>query len=280
MKKLLSANFHRLWKSKIFWILECFSAIAGAIFYILAIVNEKNIGDGWYLANGNPYFYITLVYVGVIIAVFSGFYIGTDYSDGALRNKLSVGSTRCSIYLSNLIIVIAAGGIFTATHIAVSVLVGLPFLGGLLWEALSPLGWRLLTGVILLLCYGAVFTFFAMLDSNKSRNLVVSFTLALAIIFGGILTSSRLAEPEFTSRMVMQADGSFQREHGLPNRRYIGGTTRTVYTIVDACIQSSQAFNIMRSEGEFSPLAVISMLGITAAFTTLGIAGFKKKDLK
>jgi len=69
MKKLLSANFHRLWKSKIFWILECFSAIAGAIFYILAIVNEKNIGDGWYLANGNPYFYITLVYVGVIIAV-------------------------------------------------------------------------------------------------------------------------------------------------------------------------------------------------------------------
>lgn len=36
----------------------------------------------------------------------------------------------------------------------------------------------------------------------------------------------------------------------------------------------------MRSEGEFSPLAVISMLGITAAFTTLGIVGFKKKDLK
>ncbi len=31
MRKLLSANFSRLWRSKIFWVLEALSAIAGAV---------------------------------------------------------------------------------------------------------------------------------------------------------------------------------------------------------------------------------------------------------
>ena len=66
MRKLLSANFSRLWRSKIFWVLEALSAIAGAVFYILAIINTKNIGENWYLASGNYYFFIGLVIVGAM----------------------------------------------------------------------------------------------------------------------------------------------------------------------------------------------------------------------
>jgi hypothetical protein len=80
--------------------------------------------------------------------------------------------------------------------------------------------------------------------------------------------------------MVMQEDGSFLRQEGFPNSRYIDGTARTVYTFVNACIPSAQAYNIDRSEGEFDPLAVVCMLGVSAAFTAGGITGFKKKDIK
>ena len=80
MRKLLSANFSRLWRSKIFWVLEALSAIAGAVFYILAIINTKNIGENWYLASGNYYFFIGLVIAGAIMAVFSAFYIGLEYA--------------------------------------------------------------------------------------------------------------------------------------------------------------------------------------------------------
>ena len=280
MRKLLSANFSRLWRSKIFWALEGISAIAGAVIYIMAIINENNIGDGWYLWNGNYYFFIVLVYVGAIMAVFSGFYIGSEYSDGTLRNKIAVGCTRSNIYLANLVVVVAAGILFTITQMAVSVCVGLPFLGVLIWEALSPVGWRILAALIMILCYGAIFAFFAMQDSNKSRSLLISFVLALAIIFGGIVTGSRLNESELTSRMILQEDGSYQREFGLPNPRYITGTTRTIYTFLDACIPSSQAYNIARSEGVFNPLAIICQLCVTLATTAAGVAMFKKKDIK
>ena len=280
MRKLLSANFSRLWKSKIFWVLEVISAIAGAVFYILAIINTKNIGENWYLASGNYYFFIGLVIVGAVMAVFTAFYVGLEYDHGTIRNKLNVGSTRNSIYLANLVVVVTAGILFTITHIAASAAVGLPFLGGLLWEALAPVGWRIPTAMVMLLCYAAVFTCIAMLDSNKSRSLLISFVLALAMTFGGLFTTARLNEPEFTSRMVMQADGSYQRESGLPNSRYISGTTRTIYAFVDACIPSAQGYNIARSEGEFNPLSVICLSGVTAVCTAAGVTLFKKKDIK
>ena len=280
MRKLLSANFSRLWRSKIFWVLETLSAILGAVFYILSNINTKNIGENWYLASGNYYFFIGLVIVGAIMAVFSAFYIGPEYDQGTIRNKLNVGCTRNSIYLANLIIVVTAGVLFTMTHIAASVVVGLPFLGGLMWDALAPIGWRIPTAMVMLLCYAAVFTFIAMQDSNKSRSLIISFVFALVIIIGGLYIYGALQEPEFTTRMVMQEDGSYLRQEGIPNSRYIRGTARTVYTFIEACIPSTQGLNIARSEGVFNPLANICQLCVTALFTGAGMALFKKKDIK
>lgn len=280
MRKLLSANFSRLWKSKIFWVLESLAAIAGAVLYITAIINENNIGNGWYLANGNDYFFIALIYAGAVIAVFSGFYIGSEYSDGTFRNKIAVGCTRSNIYLSNLIVVVVAGILFVITQMVASVCIGLPLFGTQIWEALSPVGWRIPAALVMILCYGAVFTFVVMQDSNKSRSLIISFVFALIIILGGLYIYGALQEPEFITRMVMQKDGSYQREFNLPNPRYITGVTRTIYTFIDACIPASQGFNIACSEGEFNLLAIVCQLGVSAVFTVAGVILFKKKDIK
>lgn len=280
MRKLLTANFSRLWRSKIFWVLEVLSALLGAVFYTLAIINTKNIGENWYLASGNYYFYIGFVSVGAIMAVFSAFYIGSEYDQGTIRNKLNVGCTRNNIYLANLIVVATASVLFTITHIALSAVVGLPFLGGLMWEALAPIGWRIPTAMVMLLCYAAFFTFIAMLDSNKSRSIIISFVFALVIIIGGFYFYNALQQPEFTTRMVMQEDGSFLRQEGVPNNKYLKGVLRTAYTFVEACIPSAQGLNIARSEGVFNPLAIICQLCVTIVTTAAGMAFFKKKDIK
>ena len=232
------------------------------------------------IASGNYYFFIGLVIVGAIMAVFSAFYIGSEYDQGTIRNKLNVGCTRNSIYLANLIVVVTTSVLFTITHIAASVVVGLPFLGGLMWEALAPVGWRIPTTIVMLLCYAAVFTFIAMQDSNKSRSLIISFVFALVIIIGGLYVYSALLEPEFATRMVMQEDGSYLRQEGIPNSKYIRGTARMVYTFIEACIPSTQGLNIARSEGVFCPLAIICQLCVSIATTAAGVSLFKKKDIK
>ena len=280
MRKLLFANFSRLWKSKIFWVMEIVSAIIGIIFYVLVIINTRNIGENWYIGNGNYYFFFVLVYIGVMMAVFSGFYIGTEYSDGTIRNKLATGHSRTDVYIANLVVTVVCGIIFVATHILASICVGLPFLGSLFWEAFASVGWRIFTGIIMLVCYGAIFTFFSMQDSNKSRNLIITFVLGLAIILGGLFVYGRLEEPEFISRMVMQADGKFEKQDGIPNSKYLSGTKRTIYIFVNACIPSSQAYTIAKYEGEFSLLPVVCLLAVSTIFTTTGTISFKKKDIK
>ena len=91
----------------------------------------------------------------------------------------------------------------------------------LMWEALAPIGWRIPTAIVMLLCYTAFFTFIAMQDSNKSRSIIISFVFALVIIIGGFYFYNALQQPEFTTRMVMQEDGSFLRQEGVPNNKYL-----------------------------------------------------------
>lgn len=110
--------------------------------------------------------------------------------------------------------------------------------------------------------------------------MIISFVFALVIIIGGLYVYSALQEPEFTTRMIMQEDGSYLRQEGIPNSNYIRGTVRTVYTFVEACIPSTQGLNIARSEGVFSPLAIICQLCVSIVTTAAGVSLFKKKDIK
>lgn len=280
MRKLLSANLARMSKSKIFWALEMISAIAGMVMFSLAVYNTKNIGDTWFLKNGNFYFWLGLIYIGAVMALFTSFFVGTEYENGTIRNKLMVGHCRRDVYLANFVISYIAGLLFAVTHIGVSMLVGFPFLGSLLWESLAVVGWRLIGVIALILCYAAIFTFLAMLDNSKARNGAISLVLALVIALGGLYTYGRLQEPEFTSKMILQEDGSFLREEGVPNSRYLSGTARNIYTVADALLPSAQALSIANSEGEFSAFTLICLAGVAVAFTSGGVVAFKKKDIR
>lgn len=118
------------------------------------------------------------------------------------------------------------------------------------------------------------------MDGSKARNGAISLVLALVIALGGLYTYGSLQEPEFTTRMVMQEDGSFVRQEGVPNSRYLRGTARAVYTAADAFLPSAQALRITNAEGEFSALSLICLTGLAIAFTSGGVVAFKKKDIR
>ena len=129
MRKLLSANFARLWKSKIFWTLEGFCFGFGVFTYILVAINTRNLGQGWLEYEAHAYFYFPFLFIAAIIAIFACFFIGNDYSDGTIRNKLIVGHSRMNIYFSFFLIVCIASVLFLLAHVLAVLIVGLPFSG-------------------------------------------------------------------------------------------------------------------------------------------------------
>lgn len=280
MRKLLSANFARLWKSKVFWTWEIICLLLGVIFYSLIIINTRNIGENWLLSNANYYFFLFVIYIGVIIGIFTSVFIGTEYSDGTIRNKLLVGHSRRNVYLANLLVVCVAGLLFCVPHIAAAFVVGVPFVGMGVITGLSAPVWRVGCCVLIVVVYSAIFNLIAMLDSNKTRAAIVCMFLALFLIAGGLYVFGALQQPEFTNRMVMQEDGRFELQENIPNSRYIRGTMRTVYEWIDFSLPASVGWRIAERNGEFDWKIPLCLSSISLLVSVTGVFCFKKKDIR
>lgn len=278
MRKLLSANISRLLKSKVFWGLEAASAMFSAIAYALVGINVKNIGENWILEKADLYFFIVLLYVGVLTAVFSCLFFGTEYADGTIRNKLAVGHSRKEIYFSNWLIIGLVTILFITTHYLVAVVVGIPAGGIAVITAVERPLVRIVCSLILTFAYTAIFTTTTMLDSNKARCAIVNVLLALALMIAGFMIFSALETPEFKYQMVLQQDGSYLMEDGIPNPRYVGGRLRTIYSVLEAAMPAAFAMRIVTDT--FSWYHVLGGLLVTVLCTAVGMYLFKKKDIK
>jgi len=278
MRKLLSANFSRLWKSRIFGIAALGTGLWGLFMFGMFLYNVHRIGELFMQSNAHVYFFYVLLYIGAVMAVLTSLFVGTEYAEGTLRNKLTVGHPRRAIYLSNLLVVCAAGLLLYAIHFLTS-LVCVPFVGIEMYSYLAQPLRRILFGVSIILCYAALFVMMAMLDSAKARCAVISLLVSLALIFSGMLVYGRVTMEETKMQMVLMADGSYERQF-VPNPRYLTGTTRVVYEWIDACMPGSQALHIASADETPPVKGVLCLLGLSCAITVAGVTLFKKKDIR
>lgn len=278
MSKLLSANIARLRKSKAFWFIAAALFLWGVIAYTLFCINVKNMGTegaGW-----NVYFFNATLCIGPALAVFCSFFIGIEYSDGTLRNKLAVGHTRPRIYLANLLTCSLAGFLFLIAFWTGAVLIGLPGVGVEIITRLNQPILGILCSFMVTIAYAAIFCFIAMLDSNKARSATIGLLLSIFLLAGGFSTYNGLAQPEFTYRMVMNEAGEFEMEDHIPNSRYLAGAKRKIYECLDMFLPSCQALRPPLSDTTYSPAMPLCAVGLILVLTTGGVCIFKKKDIK
>ncbi|MDE5740871.1 MAG: ABC transporter permease [Oscillospiraceae bacterium] len=256
MSKLLRANFARLLKSRLFWLGTFFMAALGTYFpiqnYNIMQKEERTISpDG-------AFFMFALI-IPLILSVFCGFFIGTEYSDGTMRNKFIVGGRRITVYMANFLICTAAAFIISAAYAVPYLICGIPLLGTFNAD-ISHI-------IVIMLCvlavtevFTAIFTLIATLIPNKANGAVSCILMGLALfisgIYGGLYIRSSLA-----------ADNLSETKREI---------CEFLYDFLPGC-QLIQLCNM----NAVHPLRMfLYSVFIASAATVIGILTFRKKDLK
>ena len=274
MSNLLSANFYKLWRSKAFWgsVAVTFAVTLGSV--CLSFFVSSNAALNWDQAIMR-YFYVPLF----TTAAFAAAFIGADYAENTIRNKLIVGKTRAQIYFANLITITAGGLIITAAGQLAPAAVALFAGEGYITVSAGSFAAGIAVCVCTVIGACAFFTLVGMTVTKRSTAAV----LALILMIGAYVAAPKLKElldrPQ--SMTVTQYDefGGIEKVYEEPNPDGVTGSARvvmeTVYNLLPfGAIE--QAKHDTEARG-FLPLYAV---GSFAVMTGIGTLVFRKRDLK
>ncbi len=281
MIRLLKSEFKRLFKNKFFIFINLCSVIA-SVFMVLTRRNDfhitgiKEYGD-----------YTDLLFVGPFVLFFAAvafvaLFTGTEFSDGTIRNKLSVGHSRLNVYITELIVCSAANIIIMAVYF-----LSMLFFGMIITGAPDMSAQELITKQLIVFAGTLALTAFSMLitmsAANRSISAVVCLLLSVAMVVGAIHFNGRLSEPEYYEgglRLDAQTNEFVEIESEI-NPDYLDGTERTVYEVVNDAQPVSHFFRIasLVDAGNYFRMFAFDFAEIIL-YSALGALIFKKKDLK
>lgn len=288
MRKLLSAEFSRLFHSLIFRL--CLLVSVGlAVFSIMMrwLDVKKNAElyaqlDVIY-SNADGLVFIGGLYLIFAVAVCIGIFVGTEYSDGTIRNKLMVGHTRRDIWLSKFLVCAVASVVIHLLYILTALAFGGIMLGGTTMK-LSQILLCSLASVTAMLALTACLLLFSMLIQSKAVGSVACLITVILMLFATLTIYQKLLEPEYYDAYQYTTDSgetiSVEKEK---NPRYLTGTKRKVYEFLDTTLPVSQLFTIGRNEWDGSEnfgWMIGSDFVIMIASTGAGILVFRKRNLK
>ena len=122
MRKLIIANFHRFSKDRFSW---CVVGIV-VILSLASVFNsagsfEAMAARGYAVSLEDCYFNQAPL-IGAFLALLISMFLGTEFSEGTIRNKLCIGHKRNEIFLSNFISCALATIALTAVWLLTSAL--------------------------------------------------------------------------------------------------------------------------------------------------------------
>ena len=276
MSRLLSANFARLKRDKVAWLLILFMFLFGVVRTCIAIINFKYYDEKLIF---DALFFNYTVIIGILIAAFGSLFIGTEYSDGGIRNKLIVGHRRNNLYGANLITVILVSILLCLAYIVPVSVIGIPVLGFFHLDLLT-LGMYLLGSLFMVVAFSSIVTLLCMLNTNKAFAAVISILSILLLLVISSLISGRLSAPEFYDGIVITDSLGNIESEAVRNSMYLKGTAREVYQFFHDFLPTGQALQYFQIEARnLWQMPLYSFL-IAIAATGTGLVLFRRKDIK
>ncbi|MDE6590383.1 MAG: ABC transporter permease, partial [Oscillospiraceae bacterium] len=280
MRNLLSANFLRLWRNKTFWVslgicvgLGALAAL-GEFQFRVAVGTDLSVPEvSQYLSLLEGQFFEYAAFIGILAAEFIALFLGTEYSDGAIRNKIAVGHSRTVIYFANLITGFAASLMCMAAYMAACLTVGAPLLGWFTKPA-SLLLTAIFGSMVMLAAFCAIFTCVTMNCSKKSTSVVVCLLGMFAVLIAAAVINGMLEAPEFIAGYELSVNGDIVQTMTEPNPMYLTGLKREVYQFIYDLLPTGQSLQYTMLNFT-APLRLMGLAAAVAAvFTGAGAALF------
>lgn len=136
MINILKSDFYKLFKMKSFYICGILAAIFSALSVLLTLL-DFNIHYGEYAmqiaklygCSGFLFFQIGLPSAPLFFIILISIFISSEFSHGTIKNILTVGNSRISVYFSKLITSISAVIMYSLICAVVSCIIGTAFWG-------------------------------------------------------------------------------------------------------------------------------------------------------
>ena len=277
MSNLLSAGFIRLWRSKIFW----FSCILLAAATIMSILSRyfDGIQSGYHYGIDSAFMYY-VIFIAVLIPIVCTMFIGVEYADGTIRNKLISGHGKGSVYLSNLILCSVASLIMCTSAVVPGLCVGIPLLGEF------AMGWSrailFFAGVYALsLAWTALFTLLSMLVSNRAISAVAAMLLSLSLLAVGTYLEGRLEAEPTIQGYTITVGGEVVEAEKFPNPSYLSeGLLRNTVQFLCDFTPGGQTLQHVTQTAAHPELMIVYDTVIFLTATAVGLFLFKRKDVK
>lgn len=277
MNNLIRVAWHRMVRDRLFYF-----AIAITMALTAYVIFDNGPTTAQWAAAGEDYeledcYFNLFPLLGMIFGAYVSLFLGTEHSDGILRNKVIAGNSKAGVYLS-LFLVAAAGCLILTAAALLAGMTGLIYFDGFAF------GWRMYFLYVLTACctaitLAAIYTIISMLTSNKAQGAVIALVLWFILLFAGSAVVNLLSAPEMTADYSL-IEGAWVEGAPYPNPDYVTGIRRIVLEIFSylnpVCIQIRMSDSCL-----LHPVAaILSSLGMSIAALLAGCTAFTKKDLK
>lgn len=284
MSRLLYADFVKLRKSRFFWISVIVMALWGIFMKVMEYITT--VSYGYEPPALSSMLFAFALFAGILQAAQTSLFIGTEYSDGTIRNKLIIGHTRAAIYLSNLTVCSVAGIAMCTAYLAGALAAGIP-LCGLDGVSLKGLVILILCTFLMSLALTSLFTLIVMLCQNKALSAVATLLGVCFFIVVSIYVTAKLSQPETIPQVTYTLGDAGQAvavsdesTPDIPNPSYPRGMERRVYQFLESFLPTGVGASLSQGTLASPGLSCLYQGIITVAATGIGISAFRKRDIK
>lgn len=275
MSKLLSANFSRIRKDKVFWFVMLFMFGLGVFSVCTKYSDIIRYNEHEFLDDA---LFVYVTFAGGCTAVFCSMFFGTEYSDGTIRNKLIVGHLRSSIYAANWV-----------TSIVTSIIMGFAFvlsysvLGSFLLESpqasIEEILFNMFISLFTVITYASIFNAISMLSTKKSTSAILCLLVFFGLLFCTMIIKAKLDAPEFVPGYEMTING-VEQVSSEPNPKFLQPMARKIYQFFFDLLPTGQSIQISAFDVMHPVLMMIYSVVVSVITTMVGAMCFSKKNLK